>query len=100
MEARPRVSCELTMVHDHGNIARMETVSASRFKATCLALIERVRRTGKPILVTKRGVPVAQLVPPPAPPPPASTFGCMAGTVREIGDLVEPLPEDDWEALH
>jgi prevent-host-death family protein len=78
----------------------METIAISRFKATCLALLERVRRTGQPILVTKRGVPVAQIVPPPRPEPgEGRAFGCMAGTAEQIGDVVEPLPADDWEAL-
>lgn len=70
----------------------------SKFKATCLAVIERVRRTGEPVLITKRGVPVAQLVPPPPPPKPRSAFGVLHGTVEYLGDIVEPLGEEDWEA--
>jgi prevent-host-death family protein len=78
----------------------METLSISRFKATCPAVLDRVQRTGEPVLVTKRGVPIAQVIPPPLPAPgKGSAFGCMRGTAREIGELVEPLPEDDWEAL-
>jgi prevent-host-death family protein len=78
----------------------METIAISRFKATCLALLERVRRTGEPILVTKRGVPVAQIVPPPRlEPSEEGAFGCMAGTAEQIGDIVEPLPAEDWEAF-
>ena len=77
----------------------VETVSISRFKATCLAALERVRRTGRPLLVTKRGVPIAQVLPPPEPVLDQSAFGCMRGTVEEIGDIVEPLPEEDWEVL-
>jgi prevent-host-death family protein len=75
-------------------------MAISEFKARCLALIERVRRTGQPLLITKRGVPVAQIVPPPLPEPARkSAFGCMKGTVEELGDIVEPLPEEDWEVL-
>lgn len=74
-------------------------MAISKFKATCLAVLERVRKTGKPVLVTRRGEPVAQVVPPP---PAASergrAFGSMAGTATELGDLVAPLGEDDWEA--
>jgi prevent-host-death family protein len=78
----------------------MEALSISRFKATCLAVLDRVRRTGEPVLVTKRGVPLAQVVPPPPPAPPeGGGFGCMRGTAREIGDLLEPLAEDDLDAL-
>ena len=43
----------------------MEEVAISEFKAKCLAVLERVRKTRKPILVTRFGEPVAQVVPPP-----------------------------------
>lgn len=87
------------MVDDHGIFLIMESIAVSRFKATCLAVIEKVRKTGEPVVITKRGVPVAQLVPP----PPAkhrgkSCFGCLSGTAEQIGDIVEPLGEE-WEAL-
>ncbi len=78
----------------------MDTIAISKFKATCLAAIDRVRRTGRPLLITKRGEPVAQVVPPP---PPAGTggksFGAMKDTSRILGDLVEPLGEHEWDAL-
>ncbi len=77
----------------------MATVAISKFKATCLALLERVRRTGEPILVTKRGVPIAQVVPPPPQTSAASAFGALAGTAEEVEDILEPLPPEDWEAL-
>jgi len=77
----------------------MDVLPVSRFKATCLAALERVRRTGRPLLVTKRGVPIAQVVPPPTPKPKEGAFGAMRGTATELGDLLEPLPEEEWEAL-
>lgn len=77
----------------------METISISRFKATCLAALERVRRTGRPLLVTKRGVPVAQVIPATPPPASKSAFGALRGSAKEKGDIVEPLPPKDWEAL-
>ena len=78
----------------------MTTVAISKFKAECLALLERVRKTGEPLLVTRRGEPVAQVLPPPAPDPSAgSAFGAMAGTAEELGDIVEPMATEDWEAL-
>ena len=76
----------------------METIAISRFKATCLALLERVRKTGEPILVTKRGTPIAQILPPPPPKVKDSGFGCMKGTIEVVGDIVEPVPAEDWEA--
>lgn len=78
----------------------MEAIAISKFKARCLAILERVRRTGEEVLVTRRGVPVARVGPPPTAEPEAeSTFGCMAGSFEEVGDLLEPLPEEDWEVL-
>ncbi len=44
----------------------MQTIAISKFKATCLAVLESVRRTGQPVLVTRFGKPVAEIVPPPA----------------------------------
>ena len=85
---------------DHGTIPKsMDTLPVSRFKATCLAALERVRRTGRPLLVTKRGVPIAQVIPAPPPKPDGSAFGAMQGTAEELEDVVEPLPEEEWEAL-
>jgi prevent-host-death family protein len=78
----------------------MDTMPISKFKATCLAVIDRIEKTGESLLITKRGKPVAQLLPPPPPEPPKkSTFGCMAGTARILGDIVEPLGEEDWEVF-
>lgn len=87
------------MASDYGEINETETVAISHFKATCLAALERVRKTGRPLLVTKRGVPVAQVVPAPPPVPETSAFGAMRGVAEEKGDIVAPLPEADWEAL-
>ena len=78
----------------------MHTISISKFKATCLAVLERVRKTGEPLLITKHGVPIAQVLPAPPPPPPAaSAFGSMVGTADEVEDMLAPLPEEDWDAL-
>ncbi len=77
--------------------ARMEEMQISTFKATCLAVLERVGKTGQPVLVTRYGQPVAQIVPPPA----GNWLGAMAGAGRIEGDLVAPaLDAEEWEALH
>ncbi len=74
-------------------------MAISEFKATCLAVLERVRRTKKPVLITRFGQPVAEVIPPSAPPRPKSWVGSMAGTAEIIGDIVSPVSqEDDWEA--
>lgn len=76
----------------------MEAMAISRFKATCLAVLERVRITGQPVLITRRGVPVARVVPPPAEVASRPGFGCMAGTAEQTGDIVAPLGDAEWEA--
>lgn len=77
----------------------MERMAISEFKATCLAVLERVRRTRRPVLITRFGRPVAEVVPPSAPPRPESWIGSMAGTGKIRGDIVSPIArKTDWEA--
>lgn len=59
----------------------MLQIAISKFKATCLAVLEDVRRTGKPILVALFGKPVAEIVPPTAPQK-NSWLGCMRGSME------------------
>ena len=78
----------------------MEEIAVSKFKATCLAVLERVRKTKKPVLVTRFGKPVAQVVPPSIAERPANWLGALAGSGRVVGDIVSPaVDERDWEAL-
>lgn len=65
-------------------------MAVSKFKATCVATLERVRRTGRPLRVTRRGRPVADIVPP-APEAPAEPWlGSLRGTLDIRGDIVGP----------
>jgi prevent-host-death family protein len=78
----------------------MEEIAISKFKATCLEVLERVRRTRKPILVTRFGEPVAEVAPPSIPRRKGKRSGAMVGTVRIKGDIVAPIGSlDDWEVL-
>lgn len=78
----------------------MREIAISKFKATCLAVLERVRRTRQPIRVTKFGDPVAEVVPPSPNLKKKRGLGSMAGTGRIVGDIVSPASEEsDWEAL-
>jgi prevent-host-death family protein len=78
----------------------MEEIAISKFKATCLSVLDRVAKTKKPILVTKFGKPVAQVGPPPIPARPANWMGSFKGTVQILGDIVSPVAdEEDWEVL-
>lgn len=78
----------------------IESIAISEFKATCLAVLERVRRTGVPVLVTRRGEPMAEVGPPSHPTARGSWLGSMQATATIEDDLVEPaaLP-DEWDAL-
>ena len=63
-------------------------VKAGVFKDTCLQLLDRVREEGIEVLVTKRGVPVARLVPPG--PRVVSPYGALRGSILADVDLDEP----------
>jgi prevent-host-death family protein len=71
-------------------------INAAEFKAKCLKLIDEVAATHEPLVITKRGKPVAKLVPIENEVP-ASMFGYMKGTVTILGDIVAPLDEV-WSA--
>jgi antitoxin (DNA-binding transcriptional repressor) of toxin-antitoxin stability system len=56
-----------------------------------------VLRSGEPVLITKHGNPVAKLVP--AENQADDIFGYMAGKVKIVGDIVDPIaPLEDWES--
>jgi prevent-host-death family protein len=76
----------------------MKTIAAGEFKARCLQVMEDVRTKRTSILITKRGRPLAKLVPPDDEPP--EIFGCLAGKIEILGDIVSPItPLEDWENL-
>jgi antitoxin (DNA-binding transcriptional repressor) of toxin-antitoxin stability system len=78
----------------------VEEIAISKFKATCLAVLESVRKTGKTVLVTRFGEPVAQVAPPHVSSKTRRWVGSLAGTGQINGDIVFPASEeDDWEAL-
>lgn len=77
-----------------------QAVSISEFKAKCLALVDLVKKTGQPLLITKKGEPIAQVTPPPPSEKPLSWLGCMRETRTIVGDIISPATdEEEWEAL-
>ncbi len=77
-----------------------EKMAISEFKATCLAVLERIRRTGRSIVITRRGEPVAEEITPPPTSSGPKWLGALAGRVRIAGDLLEPAADiEEWEAL-
>jgi prevent-host-death family protein len=76
----------------------MKTMAAGKFKAQCLKVMDRVNATREPVIITKKGRPVAKLVP--VDPPREDFFGCLAGIIEIVGDIESPVePPEVWEAL-
>jgi prevent-host-death family protein len=71
-------------------------IPAGEFKARCLRLMDEVQKTRRPVVITKRGKPVAKLVPLEEEEAP-SIFGRMKGTVTILGDIISPI-EQEWNA--
>ena len=79
----------------------MDEIAISKFKATCLSVLERVRKTRRPIRITKFGEPIAEVVPPSPKPKKTPWLGSMAGTARIVDDIVSPASDEkDWEVLN
>ena len=78
----------------------MEEIAISKFKAKCLALLEQVRLTRKPIRVTRFGKPIAEVIPPSSVQGRAAWIGSMKDSIEIVGDIVSPANEEsDWEVL-
>ena len=73
---------------------RQREIGAGEFKAKCLQLMDEVDRNRIELIITKRGRPVARLMP--IEPDNDETFiGSMRGTATTLGDIVSSDP-DEW----
>jgi prevent-host-death family protein len=78
----------------------MDSMPISQFKAKCLAVLARVKRTGKPVLVTRFGEPIAEVVPPRSVARPSAWLGAFRSRGRIVGDIVSPASDEtDWDVL-
>jgi prevent-host-death family protein len=76
----------------------MKSIPAGEFKARCLRIMEEVRTKRVTVLITKKGRPVAKLVP--ADEDADDVFGRLRGVVEISGDVESPvLAPEDWKAL-
>jgi len=76
----------------------MKKVAAGLFKANCLALMDEVDAKRETIIITKRGRPVAKLVPVNA--ESDEIYGFLKGKGSVSGDVISPaIPLKDWGAL-
>lgn len=88
----------MTMVSDHGHIELpvSRIITASEFKAKCLAVLDEVERTRQPVVITKRGKPIAELVPHKE--KKRGLLGLYKGRIEILGDIISPI-DVEWEAL-
>jgi prevent-host-death family protein len=75
----------------------MRKIAAAAFKAQCLTLMDNVRATKQPLIITKRGRPVAKLVP--VEEGDDDFIGRLKGVFRVVGDIESPVdPPESWES--
>ena len=74
----------------------MKTIGAAEFKATCLDVLDKVAETGLGVIVTKRGKPVARIVP--LVNRPDQAVGALKGAIEIRGDVISPI-RASWDAL-
>lgn len=70
-------------------------VQAGKFKAECLKIMDEVQKTKRPVIITKRNIPVVEIVP--IPNEKKSLYGAMEGSMEIIGDIIAPIDEK-WDA--
>ena len=81
----------------------MRTMAAGEFKAKCLAVMDEVNSTGEPVLVTKRGKPVARVLPShdqTSRKGAESIFGCLRHMGSITGDIVSSeFTDEEWDRM-
>ena len=73
----------------------MTTISVSQFKARCLKLMESVSKKRESFIITKRGVPIAKVIP--LQENVDDLRESLRGSVLESGDLISPI-DVEWDA--
>jgi len=73
-----------------------KTMSAAEFKAKCLDVLDQVAARHEAVVVTKRGKPVAQVVP--VVKRPKQLWGAMKGEIEIRGDIISAV-NVEWEAM-
>jgi prevent-host-death family protein len=74
----------------------MRTIPAGEFKTHCLRIMEEVSKRRQPVVITKKGVPVAKLVP--VEQTERDIVGCLEGVMEIVGDIEAPLVKPEaWE---
>lgn len=84
----------MTWTYGHGYIAIMTSMAAGKFKNQCLKILDRVAETRTPLIITKRGKPVATVVP--YTPARRAPVGLAGSILEEHGDPFST--SEDWDA--
>jgi prevent-host-death family protein len=71
----------------------IQEIAISEFKAKCLSLLEEVSKTKTPLRVTRRGKPLADVIPASPEAEERSWIGSMSGSIDMVGDIVSPVIE-------
>lgn len=75
-----------------------DTIAAGEFKAKCLRIMDEVAATRRAVTVTKKGRPIARLVPVDG--DGTLPFGCLKDEIAITGDILAPVvPRSAWKAL-
>ncbi len=73
----------------------MDSLSVSKFKATCLAVVDQVAKSKQRVIITKRGKPIAEVIPYEG----QTEQAPLKDTVAFVGDIISPVAAEDWEVL-
>jgi len=78
---------------------KIKTIPAGQFKARCLAIMDEVQAKRQAVVITKRGKPVAKLIP--AEQEKDDIFGFFQGKIEIKGDIVSPaFSPEEWGDLY
>lgn len=71
----------------------IQEIAISKFKAKCLSLLDQVSKTKTTLRVTRRGKPLADVIPASSESDAGSWIGSMPGSIKIVGDIVSPVIE-------
>lgn len=78
----------------------MESIAISKFRAACATVLEKVRRTGEPVVITRAGEPVAEIIPVSPSAKPEHWLGAFRSSGKIQGDILSPVVDDTaWDVL-
>ena len=71
----------------------MNTVSLTEFSSSQNLIFNQVKKSGTPIIITSKGICIAEIHPPGIPEKKQRNFGCMKETLKIVGDIISPASD-------